>query len=485
MTTIRARPARPSRRRPAAHPYINRELSWLDFNARVLHEARDERNPLLERAKFLAIFGSQPRRVLPGPRRRPDGAGRRREREALTGRAHRGRAAGRDPRPRPGAGPGACPALRPRCAPALAAEGVAIVDHAAIPEHHARLRERYLEEIFPVLTPLAVAPGHPFPYISTLSLSLAVVVRDPVTGSSASPASRCRRSCRASSRWTPSTYVPLEQVIAANLDALFPGMEIVEAPPLPGDPRRRLRRRGGRGRGPPVGDRAGAAPAALRLGRPPRGRGADARGDPRVPPRRDRPRRRTTATRSAGMLDLTCLWQLATWTARSCATRPGRPSSRRASSRADEDEAATSSPRSGRATCSSTTRTSRSPRSVERFIAQAADDPDVLAIKHDALPHVRRLADRARPDPGRRAGQAGGRPRRDQGPLRRGGEHRVGAQAGAGGRPRRLRPGGPQDPLQDRARRPPRGLAACAATSTSGPATTTRRPPASTRTSGC
>jgi polyphosphate kinase len=58
MTTIRARPTRPSRRRQATHPYINRELSWLDFNARVLHEARDERNPLLERAKFLAIFGS-------------------------------------------------------------------------------------------------------------------------------------------------------------------------------------------------------------------------------------------------------------------------------------------------------------------------------------------------------------------------------------------------------------------------------------------
>ena len=59
MTTLRVRsPRTGSRRRPAALPYLNRELSWLDFNARVLHEARDERNPLLERAKFLAIFAS-------------------------------------------------------------------------------------------------------------------------------------------------------------------------------------------------------------------------------------------------------------------------------------------------------------------------------------------------------------------------------------------------------------------------------------------
>ena len=88
---------------------------------------------------------------------------------------------------------------------ALATEGVAVVDHAAVPEHHARLRERYLEEIFPVLTPLAVAPGHPFPYISTLSLSLAVVVRDPDGGEPDSPASRCRRSCHAWSPWTPTS----------------------------------------------------------------------------------------------------------------------------------------------------------------------------------------------------------------------------------------------------------------------------------------
>ena len=98
-----------------------------------------------------------------------------------------------------------------------------------LPEHHARLRERFLEEIFPVLTPLAVDPGHPFPYICNLSLSLAVAVRDPETGE--------RRFARVK---VPATlprfvvladggaFVPIEQVIAANLDALFAGMEILE-----------------------------------------------------------------------------------------------------------------------------------------------------------------------------------------------------------------------------------------------------------------
>ena len=71
---------------------------------------------------------------------------------------------------------------------ALAPEGVHIVDYAEVPEHHEALRQRFLDEIFPVLTPLAVDPGHPFPYISSLSLSIAVGLRDPETTSASSPA---------------------------------------------------------------------------------------------------------------------------------------------------------------------------------------------------------------------------------------------------------------------------------------------------------
>ncbi len=103
----------------------------------------------------------------------------------------------------------------------------------------------------------------------------------------------------------------------------------------------------------------------------------------------------------------------------------------------------------------------------------------------DALPHLRRLPDRQRADRRRRGRQAGRRAGRDQGPLRRGGQHRLGPHAGAGRLPRRLRPGRPQDALQDGAGGAPRGGRASAATATSAPATTTRRPPASTRTSAC
>jgi polyphosphate kinase len=228
MTTIRARPHRPTRRRHSARPYVNRELSWLDFNARVLHEARDERNPLLERAKFLAIFSSNldeffqvrvsglMEQVAAGSAKlSPDGrtaaeqlaAIRDRVRDLVTEQSR----------------------LFGEVRAGLATQGVALVDHAAIPEHHARLRERYLEEIFPVLTPLAVAPGHPFPYISTLSLSLAMTVADPVTGEQRFARVKVPQILPRLVEVERRVYVPLGQVIAANLDALFPGVEVVEA----------------------------------------------------------------------------------------------------------------------------------------------------------------------------------------------------------------------------------------------------------------
>ena len=228
MTTLRARPHRPGRRRHAALPYVNRELSWLDFNARVLHEARDERNPLLERAKFLAIFGSNldeffqvrvsglMEQVAAGSAKlSSDG---RTAAEQLAVIRDRVQDLVIDH----------CRLFREVRA-GLAAEGVAIVDHADIPAHHARLRERYLEEIFPVLTPLAVAPGHPFPYISTLSLSLAITVADPVTGEQRFARIKVPPILPRLVEVERRVYVPLEQVIAANLDALFPGVQVVEA----------------------------------------------------------------------------------------------------------------------------------------------------------------------------------------------------------------------------------------------------------------
>jgi len=228
MTTLRARPHRPSRRRHPGLAYINRELSWLDFNARVLHEARDERNPLLERAKFLAIFannldeffqvrvsGLMEQVAAGNSKRSPDG---RTAGEQLL--AIRDRVQGLVTEHS---------RLYGEVRAGLADHGIAIVDHAAIPEHHARLRDRYLDEIFPVLTPLAVAPGHPFPYISTLSLSLAITVEDPVDGEQRFARVKVPPILPRLVEVAPNLYTPLEQIIAANLDALFPGVRVVGA----------------------------------------------------------------------------------------------------------------------------------------------------------------------------------------------------------------------------------------------------------------
>jgi polyphosphate kinase len=208
--------------------FFNRELSWLDFNARVLHLAEDTSVPLLERVKFLAIFATnldeffQVRvaglkdQVAAGvSTKAPDGrnAGQQlldiRDRvEVLSERAQH--------------------LFLSQIVPALADRGVVFSSYADLDEDDRKhLDEVFEERIFPVLTPLAVDPGHPFPYISDLSLNLAVIVRDP--------ASHERRFARVK---VPNLlprfvvmpdgerFVPLEQVIAAHLQALFPGMEL-------------------------------------------------------------------------------------------------------------------------------------------------------------------------------------------------------------------------------------------------------------------
>ena len=219
--------ARRQARTQAAFPYLNRELAWLDFNARVLFEARDERNHLLERVKFLAIFAGNldeffqvrvaglRQQVEAGKAARsPDG---RTAGEQLTAiRAHvLGLVADQA-------------AIYLSVRHKLAAEGIEIVEYVSIPEHHEALRQRFLDEIFPVLTPLAVDPGHPFPYISTLSLSIAVGLRDPETGDSHFARVKVPQILPRLLEVEPSHFVLIDQIIEANLDALFTGMEIVE-----------------------------------------------------------------------------------------------------------------------------------------------------------------------------------------------------------------------------------------------------------------
>jgi polyphosphate kinase len=228
-----ARPVVPPRpRRAPKHrtdlPYLNRELSWLEFNMRVLHEARDQRNALIERAKFLAIFSGNLDEFF-----QVRIAGLRQQVEAgAVARA----ADGRTPAEQ-------LAAARTRVLElvtehsaifldlrqALAAEGVEILDYASIPEHHLALRQRFHDEIFPVLTPLAVDPGHPFPYISTLSLSIAVGLRDPETNERVFARVKVPQILPRLLEVEPSRFVTIDQVIAANLDDLFTGMEVVES----------------------------------------------------------------------------------------------------------------------------------------------------------------------------------------------------------------------------------------------------------------
>ncbi|MEP7360029.1 MAG: polyphosphate kinase 1 [Chloroflexota bacterium] len=217
-------------RRAAAQsrmPYINRELSWLEFNDRVLHEAIDERNPLLERVRFLAIFATNLDEFF----------------QVRVAGLKQQVAAGRSaPTPDGMSAADTLDAVRTRLLPMvarhsetyarvrdeLAEEDIRIVSYAEREERHHELRTRFFDEIFPVLTPLAVDPGHPFPYISDLSLSLAVTVRDPSTGERLFARIKVPPILPRLMEVGTNTYVLIEQVIAANLDALFPGMEIVE-----------------------------------------------------------------------------------------------------------------------------------------------------------------------------------------------------------------------------------------------------------------
>ncbi len=225
--------------------YFNRELSWLEFNYRVLNEATDPRTPLLERLKFMSIFSSNldeffmvrvaglKKQVEAQVRKLPpDGRTPSEQLEAISER------------------------LRPMVTEQhqhfekvlrsqLAGAGIHLFDYMELNQEQRVYLQNYFEEqIFPVLTPLAVDPGHPFPYISNLSLNLAVVVKDPDTGEElfarvkvprvlprfvSLPEELRHRHKGQSSVWTG---VPLEQVIAHNLESLFPGMNILEYHPF-------------------------------------------------------------------------------------------------------------------------------------------------------------------------------------------------------------------------------------------------------------
>jgi polyphosphate kinase len=211
--------------------YFNRELSWLDFNERVLQLAEDERVPLLERVKYCAIYTTNLDEYY----------------MVRVAGLHDQIEAGVDNPGQDGLTPSeAIGGIRARVQelgarlsecfdrelrPALAEHGVRVVSYEDLDQdQRAYVAERFEKVIFPALTPLAVAPGRPFPYISNLSLSLAVLVRDPITDQTVF--ARVKVPTEILPRFVTirpgTTLVPLEEVIAHHLGQLFPGMEIVD-----------------------------------------------------------------------------------------------------------------------------------------------------------------------------------------------------------------------------------------------------------------
>ncbi|MEA5447791.1 polyphosphate kinase 1 [Leptolyngbya sp. CCNP1308] len=241
MAIVERRSGKPAANLSDPQFYISRELSWVEFNRRVLHEALDERTPLLEALKFLAIFSTNLdeyfmvrvaalKRQIEAQvtQRSPDGRSPQEHLDAVSA------------------------ALRPiveqqhlafstELRQQMADQGIWLLDYDNLTTAQKVYCHDYFEDqIFPVLTPLAVDPGHPFPYISNLSLNLAVVVQDPRTQQShfarvkvprvlprfvPLPAPQARARKTSTCRWIG---VPLEQVIAANVSALFPGMAVQE-----------------------------------------------------------------------------------------------------------------------------------------------------------------------------------------------------------------------------------------------------------------
>jgi polyphosphate kinase len=223
----------PSRTSPLpADRFLNRELSWLDFNARVLELAEDESLPLLERVKFLAIFASnldefymvrvaglKRRKSMGLSVRSPDGLTIREQLELIRRRTQELVQRQAD-------------VFMKDVTPRLEDAGIRILHWEDLADDDARrLREYFRDQVFPVLTPLAVDPAHPFPYISGLSLNLAVMVRDPDNNiahfARIKVPNNVPRFVQVGPVGETATFLPLEDLIAAHLPQLFPGLDVI------------------------------------------------------------------------------------------------------------------------------------------------------------------------------------------------------------------------------------------------------------------
>jgi polyphosphate kinase len=217
--------------------YLNRELSWLDFNARVLALAADTSLPLLERAKFLAIFASNLDEFymvrVAGLKRRNEMGLSVRSADGLTPREQLRRIGERTQQIARRHAQVFLDSVRP----ALAEEGIHIVTWADLDsEERSQLSAYFLDQVFPVLTPLAVDPAHPFPFVSGLSLNLAITVKQPEDGGQhfarVKVPDNFDRFVELAGREGDDPrvvrFLPMEELIAAFLPVLFPGLDIVE-----------------------------------------------------------------------------------------------------------------------------------------------------------------------------------------------------------------------------------------------------------------
>ncbi len=226
--------------------YLSRELTWLEFNARVLHEAMDERTPLIERLKFMGIFSSNLDefymvRIAA-------------IKQQIEAKVSQLTPDGRTPTEQLAVASDRVQQLITQqhqhfetvLRPAMIQQGIYLLDYFDLNQEQCSYLQSYFEEqIFPVLTPLAVDPGHPFPYISNLSLNLAVVIEHPDTGEELFARVKVPKvlprfinlpTLQVIDRTNPLqidrerpqiwTGIPLEQLIAHNLESLFPGMNI-------------------------------------------------------------------------------------------------------------------------------------------------------------------------------------------------------------------------------------------------------------------
>jgi polyphosphate kinase len=213
--------------------YLNRELSWLDFNARVLALAEDPSQPLLERAKFLAIFASNLDEFymvrVAGLKRRDETGLAVRSADGLSPREQLARIAARSR----AIAKAHATVFLDHVRPELDAEGIRIQRWSDLSEdQRARLSDYFSAQVFPVLTPLAVDPAHPFPYISGLSLNLAVTVRDPEGRTErfarVKVPNNVPRLVQVPTDDPGVVFLPIEDLIAAHLGELFAGMDVAE-----------------------------------------------------------------------------------------------------------------------------------------------------------------------------------------------------------------------------------------------------------------